>query len=274
VLATYQGVRAGEDPQNTARSSSTETDVLDRNSDDWPTGSPARVSAGAIHESVNEAIHADAIHEDEALDLLEEPRQVATVVAPEELPKVSVRARIQSMNSGQVETRRDIEQHIEPSGKSRKKDRQRRRKEDAIEAAPSENRDSTRRRSKGSKAWKLSLGIVSGLMRVKAADISMVVAYAGEYCSDIPKRRRIRLHRESGDWRLEKSAVTVHDDECKLFVITADSEVLAESPILTGMDLRNESDVSLAAEGQRVGTITLLAHKTRSSGNKESSTAD
>jgi len=56
-----------------------------------------------------------------------------------------------------------------------------------------------------------------------------------------------------------------------LFVITDNkNEVLAESPILTGMDLRRERDVPLAVQGQRVGTITLLAQNTRSSGTKES----
>merc|ERR1719235_136421 len=191
------------------------------------------------------------------------------------------------MNCGQVEARRDIghpyehptsnERPLEPqhehAGKPRKKDRQRRRKDDVSEAETPDNRDPTRRRSKASKAWKLSLGLVSGLMHVKAADVSIVVAYAGEYCSDIPKRRRIGLHRDAGDWRLEKSAVTVHDEECKLFIMAAKGEVLAESPILTGIDLRNESDVSLAVDGQRVGTITLLAHKTRSSGSKSSGAA-
>lgn len=168
----------------------------------------------------------------------------------------------------------DAEHPVEHSGKSRRKDRQRRRKDDVLDAESAENRDASRRRSKGSKAWKLSLGVVSGLMHVKSADVSIVVAYAGEYSSDIPKRRRIRMRREAGDWRVEKSAVTVHEGECKLFVIAGREDVLAESPILTGVDLRQESDIALAVEGHRVGTITLLAHKTRSSGSKESGAAD
>jgi len=304
ALAAYQGGGVGEDLQPSARSSSTESDVLDRNSDDWPTGptsssvapaeeapppaAPAPAVSAARKEAVGQAL-AEPWPQDTAVRAdgapVAESRQVDTAVPAEERPRVSVRARIESMNSGQdrppseAEAREDRPQpaqpaqpdRAEPSGKQKRKDRHRRRKDDGPEAEAPETRDPARRRSKGSKAWKLSLGLVSGLMHVKSADASIVVAYAGEYCCDIPKRRRIRMHKEAGDWQLEKSAVTVHDGECKLFVITDNkNEVLAESPILTGMDLRRERDVPLAVQGQRVGTITLLAQNTRSSGTKES----